>query len=364
MLRLGSAGRGTSRGAGRSGWALRTLYALCAGGADESARTLHAWASLRPCFPASCRVSTTTESGAGIATLAGLAPAIEEQDVKSVNTAMGTTRRPRVARRDIFILFTLTRNLFGCGWILLRAGDTGSAEQSAYRETPIPALYRLKEVRHTVGMIVASALVVEDDTFSRTLITSTLQSHHCEVVASTASASHALAAARKHPVDVALLDLDLGPGPTGFDLAAVLRREFPRLGIVFLTSYQDPRILVGARATIPVGARFVQKSGLVDPGALITTISQAKRTPRIPQPWGGPPATALTAHQMQVLKMVAEGKSTKEIAQQTGVSGKAVEASISRVRKILSTEAGDSGNARVELARAYWAMTGRSAPRG
>jgi len=239
------------------------------------------------------------------------------------------------------------------GWIIKRSG----------RETPNRGLSEHREVGHTVLMTVASVLVVEDDTFSRTLITSALHSHHCEVVGSTASASQAVALVRSHRVDVALLDLDLGPGPTGFELAVVLRREFPRLGIVFLTSYQDPRLLVGPQTTIPVGSRFLQKSSLVDPRVLIATIANAKHTPLAPQPAATLAASDLTAHQLQVLKMVAEGKSSKDIAKQTKVSVKAVEATISRVRRIVSGGAGESGNSRVFLARAYYAMTGRSAPR-
>jgi len=212
-------------------------------------------------------------------------------------------------------------------------------------------------------MAVAAVLVVEDDTFSRTLVTSALHNHDCTVVGSTASAAHAVALARSGVVDVALLDLDLGPGPTGFELAVVLRREFPTIGIVFLTSYQDPRPLVGPRTTIPLGSRFVQKASLVDPRVLIATIAQAKRAPLAPQPVAPLDASMLTSHQLQVLKMVAEGKSSKDIARHTLVTVKAVEATISRILRILNDGGDDVGNSRVFLARSYYAMTGRSAPR-
>jgi len=219
-------------------------------------------------------------------------------------------------------------------------------------------------VRHTVPMGVASVLVVEDDSFSRTLIVSTLEAHSLEVQGATAQAAVGLDVARTHAVDVALLDLDLGPGPTGFELSVLLRREHPTIGIVFLTSYHDPRLLTGSAVMVPPGSRFIQKSELSDSRALVRVILQAKASPLAVQPSRSAGETVLTPHQVQILKMVAEGSSTKEIAEATGVSDKAVEASISRIHKILATKGEPPGNKRVSLVRAFYALTGRTPPRG
>ncbi len=182
------------------------------------------------------------------------------------------------------------------------------------------------------------------------------------MVAATASASTALSIVRGKKIDVALLDLDLGPGPTGFDVAVVLRRENPSMGIVFLTSYRDPRLL-GGNHPVPPGSRFVQKAELVDPRHLMNTLRDAHRSPLSPQPT---PVSSgdLTAHQLTVLKLVAQGLTTKEIAEKTGVSHKAVEASITRVRRILALEEPGKASARVSLVQAFYAMTGRTPPRG
>lgn len=237
------------------------------------------------------------------------------------------------------------------------------AHLGAGRESPTRPLTPGFDVRHTVAMNRPLVVVVEDDTFSRTLIVSTLTSQGCDVVAATASASTGLSIVRGKKVDVALLDLDLGPGPTGFDVAMVVRRENPRIGIVFLTSYRDPRLLGGAHYDLPVGSRFLQKSELVDSATLMNTVRHAHLAPLEPQP-GLPKPAELTDHQLTVLKLVAQGLTTKEIAQKTGVSSKAVEASITRVRRILGL--GDPGQAssRVSLVQAFYAMTGRNPPRG
>ena len=52
------------------------------------------------------------------------------------------------------------------------------------------------------------------------------------------NAMDALAWAREHPCDVALLDIEM-PGVNGLELAGMLAEECPRCRIVFVTSYDD-----------------------------------------------------------------------------------------------------------------------------
>jgi DNA-binding NarL/FixJ family response regulator len=212
-------------------------------------------------------------------------------------------------------------------------------------------------------MAIASVLVVEDDTFSRTLLVNALVSFSFEIAGSTGSASKALEIAKQIQMDVALLDLDLGPGPTGLELAVVLRRLWPRVGIVFLTSYRDPRLITGGDKVLPLGSRLVNKSELTNESLLFQVIMGAKSEPLALQPFRETQNNLLTEHQLQVLRMVAQGTATREIAAKTGVSEKAVEASISRVRKILGLHDKSKVNPRVSLVRAFYELTGKSPPR-
>jgi len=220
-----------------------------------------------------------------------------------------------------------------------------------------------EDFRHTLSMAIASVLVVEDDTFSRTLLVNALVSFSLKIAGSTGSASKALEIAKQSQVDVALLDLDLGPGPTGLELAVVLRRLWPRLGIVFLTSYRDPRLITGGDIALPVGSRLVNKSELTNESLLFKEIMGAKNEPLALQPFRANQNNLLTEHQLQVLRMVAQGTATRDIAAKTGVSEKAVEASISRVRKILGLQDKGKVNSRVSLVRAFYELTGKSPPR-
>lgn len=206
-------------------------------------------------------------------------------------------------------------------------------------------------------------LVVEDDTFSRTLITSTLRAANVRVAFATAQAAKAVFAARQQSIDVAILDLDLGPGPTGFELALVLRREFPQIGIIFLTSYTDPRLIGVTQQQVPVGARFLKKSELEDAAALISLVLQAKAKPLLLQKYSFGSASPLSDNQLQLLKLVSQGLSSKEIASELGVTEKAIEASISRVHKILNLKPSLGQSKRIFLVQAFYSITGRTPPR-
>jgi len=104
-----------------------------------------------------------------------------------------------------------------------------------------------------------TAAIVEDDPFARTMLVATLRSQGVEVVVETDTPALALEFARLHRPRVALLDLHLGEGPTGIDLAHALRSSDPRIGIVILTSFDDPRLLSTRLPDPPVGSRYLTK---------------------------------------------------------------------------------------------------------
>jgi DNA-binding NarL/FixJ family response regulator len=60
--------------------------------------------------------------------------------------------------------------------------------------------------------------------------------------------------------------------------------------------------------------------------------------------------------------MLAEGATTSEIATQQGVSQKAVEATITRLHNLLGLAKNNKLNPRVQLVRAYFALSGKKPP--
>ena len=85
-----------------------------------------------------------------------------------------------------------------------------------------------------------TVVVVENDDFLRSLIADSLEKAGFNV----ATAANGLDAKRmifSIDPDVLILDIDLGHGPTGLDIAAQISMTVPEVGIVFLTDLPDPR---------------------------------------------------------------------------------------------------------------------------
>lgn len=209
-------------------------------------------------------------------------------------------------------------------------------------------------------MPLSRILLVEDEPFVRSMLSVALAALSIDVVANCANAREAVAAVQGHDIEVAVLDLDLGPGPTGIDVAYALREIQRTIGIVFLTSFSDPRILEPQGRALPRGSRFLVKSALGSPDLLRDAIVEARNDPlkdtRLSLSNAG-----LTTNQIDVLRLLSLGRSNAEIAQEMGVGEKAVERTISRIIEVLQIDR-SSGNARIQLARRYLEMSGKALP--
>lgn len=205
-------------------------------------------------------------------------------------------------------------------------------------------------------------LIVEDDPFVQMTLAQALESANFEIVARVANPTDALNAARRENVEVAILDLDLGPGASGIDVAHALRQNNERIGLILLTSYTDPRISDPNSRGLPKGTIFLTKSRITDIHDLSAAILQVKLWPVESKRNSSTTRSHLTEVQIEVLKLLAEGLATSEIAERQGVSDKAVEATITRLHNLLGLEKNKKLNPRVQLARAYFALSGKKPP--
>lgn len=212
-------------------------------------------------------------------------------------------------------------------------------------------------------MRLASVIIVDDDQFVLTTLKHALTGLNIEVngVASTASAAMELI--KKFEVDVAVLDLDLGLGASGIDVAYALRELQPTIGIVLLTSFSDPRVLDPSSREIPKGAIFLTKSHLTEMSILISAVLWARKNPLVKSHKKFEPIE-LTNRQLEVLKLLSEGMSTGEISSRLDVSEKAIEAMITKLYSVFEVDNTKTINKRVSLARAYFALSGRKFPGG
>jgi DNA-binding NarL/FixJ family response regulator len=144
--------------------------------------------------------------------------------------------------------------------------------------------------------------------------------------------------AREKP-DVALLDIGM-PELNGLEAADRISREAPRTRLVILSmhaseTYVAQALKVGVAGYVlkdacadelPILLRAVMRGETyLSPGVSKQIVEALRAQQGAPSGGGSPLAEVLTPRQREILQLVAEGKSTKEIAHSLGLSGKTVE---------------------------------------
>ena len=204
-------------------------------------------------------------------------------------------------------------------------------------------------------------MLVEDDNFTRSLIAGALQIQGIDVVCETASVGPAMKMSEELKPHVAILDLDLGAGPSGIDLALGLRRRRPSIGIVLLTTFEDPRLLGPNLPTPPQGTVYLVKKNVGEISVLYKAIQKSlsfvanEEKTELNKMYG---MIEVTDSQLETMRLVAKGLSNSEIAKQRGVAEKSVEQTISRLASKLNLPSGQEVNQRVQISKLFYKMTG------
>lgn len=154
-----------------------------------------------------------------------------------------------------------------------------------------------------------------------------------DVVAEAADGLSALEACRTLQPDAALLDVKM-PGMTGIEVCERLRMTNPHVVSVLITTFAEPAIVQAARAA---GARgYVSKE--TDPESLARQLRDIVANPDIDRlPHVDVPR--LTPRESEVLPLLAQGYSNKEIAKNLGVSPDTIKDHLARLYAKL--DAGD-----------------------
>jgi DNA-binding NarL/FixJ family response regulator len=147
-----------------------------------------------------------------------------------------------------------------------------------------------------------------------------------------ATGAELLRMVREERWDVLLLDINIG-ADNGLELLGTIHREKPQLPVVILTVYSEgqyavralrsgasgflskdaaPDLLVAAVRKVAAGGRFVTPAIAEQLASFVAGPSQAA------------PHEALTNREMQVMTLIASGRTVSEIADQLGLSVKTV----------------------------------------
>lgn len=206
-------------------------------------------------------------------------------------------------------------------------------------------------------------VVVEDESLLRDLIAKTLETNGFQVTTA-ANAADAARVFRATDPDAVVLDVELGPGPNGFDLAESLHKSAPDVGIVFLTNLPDARFAGRETKDLPTNISYLRKSQLIDSNDLVNAL-EAVLHDSITSNYRhdldeSRPLRALSRKQISVLQLLALGYTNSQIADKRGTTVRAVEGIVSRIFQALDIDVQAEGNARVEAAATYLRASGKS----
>ena len=183
-------------------------------------------------------------------------------------------------------------------------------------------------------------LLADDQLLARAGIRALIESlDNYEVVAECSEGLQAIDEIRRLKPDIIVLDIAM-PGPSGIEVAQAVRKFDSEARILMLSSIDrhevvEQALVAGANgyllkdfilAELQEALDAVLKQGSFLSARLLETREQRLQV--------GDCSTAnLTVRQMEILRLVASGKTTKEIARDLGISPKTVEFHRSQLRE-------------------------------
>ncbi len=177
-------------------------------------------------------------------------------------------------------------------------------------------------------------IIVEDQTAIREMLVEILRTFPgFDLVGESGDGQSALTLCSDLKPDVLVLDAKL-PGLNGVDMLRRLIRVLPDVRVLVFSGYENP-VLV--REMLEAGAHgFVEKTaGLTEFKMGLETVANGGTyfgpavasllRNVVANPASSPTADFLTDREREILQLVAESHSTKEIARMLGISGKTVD---------------------------------------
>jgi len=184
-------------------------------------------------------------------------------------------------------------------------------------------------------MALLRVLLVDDHALVRAGMRSLLQDiAEVQVVAEAGDGAEALVAAERERPDVVLMDIAM-KGMNGLEAAARLRERLPQTKVIILSMHtSEEYVLLALRAgaaaylikdSATAELELALKSVMRGETYLSPAISRQVVDGYVQRVGAGASPDPLTPRQREVLKRIAEGRSTKEIAYELSLSVKTVE---------------------------------------
>ena len=195
------------------------------------------------------------------------------------------------------------------------------------------------------------------------------RSDDIEVVATCADAATLRAAIAEHRPDVVLTDIRMPPTGTdeGIQVAVELRETAPEVGVVVLSQHVEPTYALALLEGGSAGRAYLLKDRLRDSTVLTRAIREVADGGSLVDPVvvdqlvaaraqrEDSPLRELTERELQILGMIAEGRSNAAIADELVVTKRAVERHINAIFLKLRLREDEDVSRRVKAALLYLA---------
>jgi DNA-binding NarL/FixJ family response regulator len=207
--------------------------------------------------------------------------------------------------------------------------------------------------------------IADDSGLFRSSLKLLLEASGAQVVASAPSGTELLAAIRARPPDAVILDIRMPPSFTdeGISTAAELRRLYPRVGILVLSTYAETSYASRLLDTVSTGVGYLLKDNVTDADALMRNLARVAAGETVIDPSivrrlllrNRKPSMidTLNDRERAVLEHMAEGRSNLGIAKQLFLSPRTVETHVTSVFTKLGLDQTDTDNNRVRAVLAY-----------
>jgi DNA-binding NarL/FixJ family response regulator len=211
--------------------------------------------------------------------------------------------------------------------------------------------------------------IADDSGLFRSSLKLLLEASGAQVTASTSSGTELLAAIRaghlRSPPDAVILDIRMPPSFTdeGIGTAAELRRIYPRIGIMVLSTYAEASYASQLLETVNTGVGYLLKDNVTDASALMESLVQVAAGETVIDPTivrrllrrNRQPSMIdmLNERERAVLGHMAEGRSNLGIAKQLFLSPRTVETHVTSVFTKLGLDQADTENNRVRAVLAF-----------
>ncbi len=202
-------------------------------------------------------------------------------------------------------------------------------------------------------------IVVDDSVIVREGLRRLLDAEGHEVVDAIARPEHVIAAVTAGNPDVVIVDIRMPPTFTdeGLQVAAVLRKAMPELGILVLSQYAVPEYATRLLENGPRGTGYLLKDRILEPLQLSQALQRLADGGTVIDPdvvgellasrQADDPLGRLSGREREVLRLMAEGLSDKGIAERLFLSLNTVGTHVQHIFRKLDLPDGASGNRRV-----------------